>query len=118
VQLSKIRHTKVPDWYKGPARLQDKLLPSFVDSLFSKSNRYKGKFLPIHANQKRIETFPGPTTYFKELISQEKPLQKNPLLGFLSSTERFSKIKNSISHIGPASYKADTCHQLCSKKQK
>jgi hypothetical protein len=121
VKLAQDRPTQFPDWYKGPARLQDKPPPSILESLFSQSNRYKGKFLPIPSNlntkiQNHLKSSPGPTTYFKEVIS---PLnqEKNPSFGFLSSTERFEKTKTSISHLGPASYKPNACPRLCSKKE-
>ncbi|CAF1033733.1 unnamed protein product [Rotaria sp. Silwood1] len=125
VKLAQDHHSKIPDWYKGPARLQIKSPPSILESLFSKSNCYKGKFLPmpsnVNTNEKQIKPSPGPTTYFQDLFAQRKPSQTNhekiPLFGFLSSTERFSKTKISISHLGPASYKPDTCIQLCSKKR-
>jgi hypothetical protein len=126
VKLAQDRHIQFPDWYKGPARLQDKSPPSILESLFSQSNRYKGKFLPIPSNlntktQNQIKSSPGPTTYFKDSIPQQKfsllNHEKNPLFGFLSSTERVQKTKISISHLGPASYKSNYCPQLCSKKK-
>jgi len=64
-----------------------------------------------------MKSSPGPTTYFQDLIPQKKSSQKNPLLGFLSTTERFHKTKSSISHLGPASYKPDACYRLCSKRK-
>ncbi len=97
-----------------------------LESLFSRSNRYKGKFLPIPSNlntknRNQIKSSPGPTTYFKDLISQEKSSKlnqtKNPLFGFLSSTERFEKPKPSILQLGPASYKSNVCPRICSKKK-
>jgi hypothetical protein len=96
------------------------------ESLFSRSNRYKGKFLPISSNlntnnQNQIKSSPGPTTYFKDVIPQEKSSSlnqaKNPLFGFLSSTERFEKPQTSILHLGPASYKPNACPRICSKKK-
>ncbi|CAF1307354.1 unnamed protein product [Adineta steineri] len=122
VKLAKDRRIEFPDWYKGPTHFQDK---SILEYLFSKSNRYKGKFLPIpsnlNTNQIQLKTSPGPTTYFKDKISQKKSShinrEKNPLFGFLSSTERFHEIKPSFSHLGPVSYKSHLCHQLCTKKK-
>ncbi|CAF2749049.1 unnamed protein product [Rotaria sp. Silwood2] len=126
VKLAQDYYRKIPDWYKGPARLQIKSPPSILESLFSKSNCHKGKFLPIpsnlNANENQIKTSPGPTTYFKDTFSQRQPSkinqEKTSLLGFLSSTERFHKTKLSISHLGPASYKPEACIRLCSNKTK
>ncbi|CAF1092005.1 unnamed protein product [Rotaria sordida] len=126
VKLAQDHHSKILDWYKGPARLEIKSSPSILESLFSKSNCYKGKFLPmpsnLNINENQIKSSPGPTTYFQDLFSQRKSShinhEKNSLLGFLSSTERFHKTKLSISHLGPASYTPDACIQLCSKKKK
>ncbi|CAF3752606.1 unnamed protein product [Rotaria socialis] len=125
VKLAQDHHSKLRDWYKGPARVQDKILPSIFEILFSKYNCYKGKFLPLpsnlNTNKNQQMLSPGPTTYFQNLFSHEKPSQlnqeKNPLLGFLSSTERFHKVKLSSSGPGPASYKPDACLRLCSTKE-
>ncbi|CAF3906385.1 unnamed protein product [Rotaria magnacalcarata] len=125
VKLAQDHHSKLRDWYKGPGRVQDKMLPSIFEILFSKYNCYKGKFLPLpsnlNTNKNEQILSPGPTTYFQNLFSHEKSSQlnqeKNPLLGFLSSTERFHKIKLSNSGPGPASYKPDTCLRLCSTKE-
>jgi hypothetical protein len=124
VKLGKDYHNKLPDWFKGPARPQDKAPPSILENLFSTSNQYKGKFLPMPSNLigNQTKSSPGPIAYFNNSNSQVKSShlihEKNPLVGFLSSTERFSKTKNSISHLGPASYKPDACLRLCSKGKK
>lgn len=124
VKLAKDRPIQFPDWYKGPARLQDKLPPSIFELLFSRSNRYKGKFLPLSSNLNtknlnQLKPSPGPTTYFPSQPQKSPSLnqEKTPRLGFLSSTERFSPIKSSTSHLGPASYQLHTCPRLCSKKK-
>jgi hypothetical protein len=126
VKRARDRPIQFPDWYKGPAHLQDKSHPSILESLFSSSNRYKGKFLPIPSNlniknQNQIQSLPGPTTYFQDSILSHKspPMnhEKKSLFGFLSSTERFPKTQTSYSHLGPTSYKPNACLQLCSKKK-
>lgn len=120
VKFAKDRLNQFPDWYKGPARRQDKLPPSISDLLFSRSNRYKGKFLPIPFNSSnrkpQLKSSPGPTTYFNNSTSQSNH-NKNPLIGFLSSTERFSKNKSLLSYPGPASYQSHACSPICSKKK-
>lgn len=91
---------------------------SIFDSLFSSSNRYKGKFppLPSHQNTKTsndIKSPPGPTTYFQNSISIPKLRMKTPSLGFHKSTP-----STGLTHLGPASYKSHLCPRLCSKKKR
>lgn len=96
----------------------DKPPTSIFDSLFSSSNRYKGKFppLPSHQNTKTsndIKSPPGPTTYFQNSISVPKLRMKTPSLGFHKSTP-----STDLTHLGPASYKSHLCPRLCSKKKR
>ncbi|UJR31352.1 hypothetical protein I4U23_018848 [Adineta vaga] len=118
VQLAENHNREFPNWYKGPGYFQEK---SILETFFTRSNRYKGKFLPLpshrNANVTQLHSSPGPTTYFKELLSQSTKEKKNSFAGFLSSTERFHSTKSSFSHLGPASYHPNTCSHSCSKKK-
>ncbi|CAF1248396.1 unnamed protein product [Adineta ricciae] len=110
------RHRAFPSWYKGPGHFQEK---SILESLFTRSSRYKGKFLPLpKANATHSKPSPGPTTYFKEFPSSSTNDKKNnSFIGFLSSTERFPQRKISFLHLGPASYNSHTCSYACTKRK-
>ena len=110
------RHRAFPSWYKGPGHFQEK---SILESLFTRSSRYKGKFLPLpKGNATQSKPFPGPTTYFKEFPSLSTNDKKNnSFIGFLSSTERFPQRKTSFLHVGPASYNSHICSHACTKRK-
>ncbi|CAF1207381.1 unnamed protein product [Adineta ricciae] len=110
------RHRAFPSWYKGPGHFQEK---SILESLFTRSSRYKGKFLPLpKENASHSKPSPGPTTYFKEFPSSSTNDKKNnSFIGFLSSTERFPQRKTSFLHLGPASYNSHTCSHACTKRK-
>lgn len=86
------------------------------DSLFSSSNRYKGKFSPLPShrniqNSTHIKSPPGPTTYFQNSIPTRKLHTKPPP----PLTRTHSPV---LTHIGPASYKPHLCPRSCSKKKR
>ena len=117
IQRARNQSTSHPDWFKGPARSQEKSSPSMLESLFSPSNRHKGKFLPLpshhDAKRTRSQPPPGPNTYFTDLPTPSQ----NPSHGFLSSTERFPKSGSRMSYPGPASYTPLACLRPCSKSK-